>query len=278
MFFFLLFFISEFAESIESRLKRLGLMVDLLFPNPDVAVSKVLANIASRGVLYAIVVTPINLERHSASVNLLFGQPTEHRNMPIDDAIEFVYKNYQKLMRGEQVSGDDDEDNSSISSIPMADQRHPDQMQHLIKILAENRSMTVLQFDALIKYLQERRDIQYKKELGPSAEDILPSTSSTIGSSLAHRNASQTSASNAPPPPPEVDPEAELQKRIMEILNKPSITSSTSESTFSRSRNDKYEMQKSTQQQQSSQDSNLLSDPKVQRALDSLLSNNSFNM
>jgi len=56
-------------------LKQVGLMVDLLFPNEDVPLGRVLGNIASRGCLYAVVVTPINHEHHSLTLNILHGLP-----------------------------------------------------------------------------------------------------------------------------------------------------------------------------------------------------------
>ncbi len=48
---------------IESRLRNIGLRVDVLFPNPDIPLVKILDNIASRGILFAIVVASVN-EQH----------------------------------------------------------------------------------------------------------------------------------------------------------------------------------------------------------------------
>lgn len=246
-------------------MKRLGLLVDLLFPNPDVPVTKVLANIASRGALFAIVVTPVNLEMRSVSVNILYGQPVEHRNMPLDDAMEFIFKNFQQLIRGDKDAVEE-EPNSQLSSIPLTELRHPDSIQHLVNILAENRCLTVMQFDALIKYLQERREIQLKSELGESGSDL------ATGASTSQQNP-------AVPQQPEVDPEAELQKRIMDILNKPSITSIIPEPSFSRANapSELHDNGRRERPSSHSQEPQLLNDPKVQRALDSLLSNNAFN-
>ena len=53
------------------RLKNFGLKIDVLFPNPDIPLPKILGNIASRGVLFAIVVTPLNEEHKSMTVNIL---------------------------------------------------------------------------------------------------------------------------------------------------------------------------------------------------------------
>jgi hypothetical protein len=53
----------QYAEMIESRLKNLGLRIDVLFPNPDIPLVKILENISSRGILFAIVVNALN-EQH----------------------------------------------------------------------------------------------------------------------------------------------------------------------------------------------------------------------
>lgn len=250
---------------VESRLKRLGLLVDLLFPNADVPIGKVLANIASKGCLYAIVVNLQHLEMRSITVNILYGNPAEHRNMPVDDAIELIYKNFQQLMRGGSGDNaiDNDDSQSQYSNVPPSNIRHPEAVQHLINLLAENRSLTGLQYDCVIKYLQERREIQYKTELGDTSGDILPVT------------APQTSSQQPATPPP--DPEIEVQKRLRNILNKPPITNINNDSSILKSiKNESSYGNAPRPSGNDAQDSQLLNDPVVQKALDSLLLNQSF--
>lgn len=237
----------------------MGLAVDLLFPNPEVPVGKVLANIASRGCLYAIVIAPDNLDMRSVTLNILYGQPAEHRNMPLDDAIEFMVKNFQQLMRGEKVAGDHDDQKSQLASISLAQTRHPESMQYLINILAENRNLTVLQYDALTKYLHERREVQYKTELGDTGESLDPN--------IQNLNASSTLS--------EPDKEKELQKRIMDILNKPPITTPNKESLLTKQNQpNSVDLRKvlpaKIDGSHDRQEPQLLNDPKVQKALDSL--------
>lgn len=74
----------EYAEFIEKKLKNLGLIVDLLFPNEDVPIGKVLANISSRGCLYAILVMPINEEHRSLTLNILHGIPQGEKNCKME--------------------------------------------------------------------------------------------------------------------------------------------------------------------------------------------------
>ena len=55
---------------MESQLKILGIRVDLLFPNDQVPINKVLGNIQSRGCLYAILVLPVNVEQNSLTLTV----------------------------------------------------------------------------------------------------------------------------------------------------------------------------------------------------------------
>ena len=62
-----------FAEVIEARMKNFGMQTDVLFPNPDIPLHKILSNITSRGVLFAIIVTPLHEEHRSMTINILQG-------------------------------------------------------------------------------------------------------------------------------------------------------------------------------------------------------------
>ncbi|KAJ8925027.1 hypothetical protein NQ315_001198 [Exocentrus adspersus] len=223
--------LTEYAEFIEQKLKNLGLVVDLLFPNEDVPIGKVLANISSRGCLYAILIMPQNEENRSLTLDVLHGVPQEHRNMPLEDALILISRNFEGYMKGEQFGPDN----------PVAlnlNDRHSSSMQMLINLLAENRQLTSTQYDRLIKYLEERRELQREYEVAEGIE---------------------------PQDPQEADPKAvELQSRILNILNKsnepPIPTSITAPNPAP---------------QQEGQ-TPILKDPTVQKALDSLLMGDMF--
>ncbi|XP_017887600.1 homeobox protein 2-like isoform X2 [Ceratina calcarata] len=249
--------LTEYAESIEMRLKKIGLTVDLLFPNEDVLLSRVLGNIASRGCLYAVVVTPVNQEHHSLTLNILHGLPQEHRNMPVDDAINLMSRDFTTYKAGAR---------SVPLNTPFANERHPDAIQVLLNMLADNHQLTVLQYDRVIKYLEIKREEQVQVELGDAKD--LPTTTPTITVS---------------------DPkQAELQSRILNILNSnktnssvpvpspvpaptaaptpvPPATWGAAASTVTTS---------TTTTATGVAPSPLLNDPTVQKALDSLLQGN----
>ncbi|KOC60624.1 Nuclear receptor coactivator 5 [Habropoda laboriosa] len=250
--------LTEYAESIEMRLKKIGLTVDLLFPNEDVLLSRVLGNIASRGCLYAVVVTPINQEHHSLTLNILHGLPQEHRNMLVEDAINLMSRDFANYKAGGR---------SVPLNTPFANERHPDAIQVLLNMLADNHQLTVLQYDRVIKYLEIKREEQVQVELG-DVKDI-PTTTTTITVS---------------------DPkQAELQSRILNILNSnktnssapapspvpaptsaptpvPPATWGTAASTATTA--------STTTTTTGVSPSPLLNDPTVQKALDSLLQGN----
>lgn len=268
--------LTSYAENIEARLKRNGLTVDLLFPNDDVPIGKVLSNIASRGSYYAILITPENEERNSITVNVLAGVPAEHRNMPTEDAIAFICKDFEDRLRAEQQEKSKFRPmGGSAVRTPSLQDKHPEPIQNMLNLLANNRQLTVLQYDRLIKYLGERKELQIKYELG---EDVDPS--SVTSRLMPEKSKEQT--------------EKELQRKIMDILNKPSIVpqkprtdvkmpTAASFSSFgnvtigdasSSSSSSSYLPSKpatSSALPIAAAAPKLLHDPKVQKALDSLL-------
>ncbi|XP_068149796.1 uncharacterized protein Neos [Drosophila tropicalis] len=174
---------TKYAEYVEERLRNVGMRVDVLFPNEDVMLGKVLANISSRGCLYAVLVTAEHESLNSITVNILYGVPAEHRNMPLEDAITLVATDFRLKKQRDAVS----------TKVP----GHPFQIRQLLDMLCNNHPLTALQYDCLIKYLESKRQEQMKRELG---------------------DANALAKLKAP------DPEVELQKKILSIMNKPAVT------------------------------------------------------
>ncbi|XP_055690596.1 nuclear receptor coactivator 5 isoform X1 [Lutzomyia longipalpis] len=245
--------LTAYAEAIESHLKRLGLLVDLLYPNDDVPIGKVLGNISSRGCLYAVLVTPQNEEHRSITVNILYGQPAEHRNMPVEDAIKFIAENFREKVKRDTIASQAAlptpiATTQALPITPIATHtlkdKHPDHIQSLLVLLAENRMVTVLQYDKIIKYLNERREMQLKVELGDEA-----GTATAILEEQAQHQKKQQQ-------------ELDLQQKILSILNGPSITGSSATNTKPPLAPDNPNRENTIR---------LLQDPKVQKALDTVL-------
>lgn len=228
----------DYAEFIEGRLKRGGISADLLFPNADLTIGKMLSNIANRGSLFAVIISTEHKQNNSVTLNILYGVPSEHRNMPLEDAFALIFRNYQHLCQGEDGDITGDSDDSPYASIPMASTRHPDSLQHLINLLADNRTLTVLQLDCILKYVQERRENQYKFELGDTNIDLAHQSSSSTSAlgdakQLADGGEAKSEPGNAAAEAQaqKANDEEEIQKKILEILSKPSIPNIKPEAT-----------------------------------------------
>jgi len=185
-------------ENIENRLKNMGLSVDVLFPNPEIPIGKVLGNIASRGVMYAICVGPENEQHLSLTLNVLQGQQQEHRNMPVDDAMTFISKNFANMV---------DSGPSSASKIGMGGGGHPGDILKILGFLSDNRPLSIMEYDKMIKYLVGKRQDTLKEEYGDS-----------IPAHLLH-----------PPVGPNQEPAAkakqeELQNRVQKILSRRQVS------------------------------------------------------
>jgi hypothetical protein len=117
--------------------------------------------------------------------------------MPLDDAIRFIYKDFT----------------NKTKKIPHNVYQHPDAIQTLLKNLAENRALTVLQYDHMIKYLTSRREIQRKAEIGEDTcgLDFTPDNELSYAERRLARASGPTLSANT---------QDDLQKKIMEILNK----------------------------------------------------------
>ena len=200
-------------------------------------------------------------EHNSITVNILYGQPAEHRNMPVEDAIKLIADDFRKKLMRDKAAGVGMSQqrnivpstmnalphlpnpvqiipaNTSNYMAPPLKERHPEAIQTLLNLLASNMPLTVLQYDRIIKYLEQRRDLQLKVELGDAA-DIMEKT--------------------VP------DPEIELQKKILNIMNKPSVAETH------------YDLLYPTLEavQEDPRIMELLRDVRVQRALDSLMDSN----
>ena len=181
----------RYCEYVEKRLKNLGMDVDILFPNPDIPAHKILSNVQSRGVRFAALVTPRNEESRTLTVHVLQGpQQAEHQSLALDDALNALAKAFESALDME----------SKMGKIGPGE-NHPQDVLSVIGFMRENRPLSVMEFDRLIKYLVLRREQMLRAEYGDN-----------IPSHLA-----------VPPVGPQADPatrarEDVLKKKVYDIL------------------------------------------------------------
>lgn len=83
--------------------------------------------------------------------------------MPAEIALAMIARNFDAYMRGEKGLGPGP---VSVGGMVHGIDRHPEAIQTLLNLLKENRQLTVLQYDKVIRYLQEKREVQVKLEVG----------------------------------------------------------------------------------------------------------------
>ena len=110
--------------------------------------------------------------------------------MPTDDAIRFIYKDFVNKTK------------KIVTNI----YQHPDTIQTMLRTLTDNRSLTVLQYDHLIKHLSQRRELQRKAEIGEDVE-----FESTPEVTYLHP---------IPTPTTKASTQDELHKKVLAALNK----------------------------------------------------------
>ncbi|XP_043739411.1 nuclear receptor coactivator 5 isoform X3 [Cervus elaphus] len=239
----------DYAESVGRKVRDLGMVVDLIFLNTEVSLSQALEDVSRGGSPFAIVITQQHQIHRSCTVNIMFGTPQEHRNMPQADAMVLVARNYERY---KNECREKEREEIARQAAKMADEAilqererggpeegmrggHPPAIQSLINLLADNRYLTAEETDKIINYLRER-----KERLMRSSADSLPGPISrqplgaTSGASLKTQPSSQPlqsgqvlpSATPTPAAPP--TSQQELQAKILSLFNSGTVAANSS--------------------------------------------------
>ncbi|XP_025197395.1 nuclear receptor coactivator 5 [Melanaphis sacchari] len=241
--------LTEYAEFLEVNLKKMNMKVDLLFPNPDIPINRVLGTLAQRGTLYVLVVRDENKLYRSVTVDILHGIPEEHRNMPYKDALAFIVHSFDAFIRGEKMTPIPGLSGIPISEcgLPLGD-KHPEGIITLLNLLQDQRDITVLQYDMILKYLKEKKEEHIKEEVG-----VLPSFKPIVADLPILPAATAIQNPQA----------AQLQNRILNILNT-SLSSNT------------QPQQPIESNVTEKEPSSILQEPNVKKALESLFQGGSL--
>ncbi|KAM6120696.1 LOW QUALITY PROTEIN: nuclear receptor coactivator 5 [Phoenicopterus ruber ruber] len=194
----------EYAESVGRKVRDLGMVVDLIFLNTRLSLTQALDDVSRGGSPFAIVITQQHQVHRSCTVNIMFGTPQEHRNMPQADAMVLVARNYERY---KTESREKEREEIARQAAKMADEAvlqererpppmeegvrggHPPGIQTLLNLLADNRYLTAEETDKVINYLRDRKE----RLLRGSTESLQASMSRTVfgapsGSSLGSQS------------------------------------------------------------------------------------------
>ncbi|KFV18607.1 Nuclear receptor coactivator 5, partial [Tauraco erythrolophus] len=234
----------EYAESVGRKVRDLGMVVDLIFLNTEMSLTQALDDVSRGGSPFAIVITQQHQVHRSCTVNIMFGTPQEHRNMPQADAMVLVARNYERY---KTESREKECEEIARQAAKMADEAvlqererpppaeegvrggHPPGIQTLLNLLADNRYLTAEEMDKVINYLRDRKErllrgssdslqaSMSRQSLGAPSGSSLGSQSS-LPSSQAHQG-SQPLVSAPSVPVSSSNPQQELQAKILSLFN-----------------------------------------------------------
>ncbi|TKS70707.1 Nuclear receptor coactivator 5 [Collichthys lucidus] len=188
----------EYAETVGRKVRDLGMVVDLIFLNTEVSLTQALEDVGRARTPFAIIITQQHQVHRSCTVNILFGTPQEHRNMPMQDAMMLVGHNYESY---KVENREKEREEIARKAAKMADdvllreadrESHPVSVLTTITLLSENRFVTPDELDSLIAYLSDKR-----ARLLRSTED--PLAGHVSAPAAAHSNI-PASAAGLPPP------------------------------------------------------------------------------
>ncbi|XP_076870061.1 nuclear receptor coactivator 5 isoform X2 [Brachyhypopomus gauderio] len=235
----------EYAETVGRKVRDLGMVVDLIFLNTEVSLTQALEDVSRARTPFAIIITQQHQVHRSCTVNILFGTPQEHRNMPMQDAMVLVAHNYDSFKMENRAR---ERDEIARKAAKMADDvlmreherdGHPVSLLTAITLLSEGRFLTPDELTGLINYLQDKRDrlvqggaeshlgshpsaVQVTHEPQPPSQALPPAPHQTHPSLSTH----PIHSSHLPPAAtPTTSQQQELQAKILSLFNSGSGTS-----------------------------------------------------
>lgn len=230
----------DYAETVGRKVRDLGMVVDLIFLNTEVSLTQALEDVGRARTPFAIIITQQHQVHRSCTVNILFGTPQEHRNMPMQDAMMLVAHNYDAY---KVENREKEREEIARKAAKMADDvllREPDRESHpvsvltAITLLAENRFVTPEEMDSLISYLKDKRTRLLRSAAEPLSasvhvaapavahHDVPPSAAGLPPTSLSTLTPPQSShlgLSAGPSAAANPNHQQELQAKILSLFN-----------------------------------------------------------
>ncbi|XP_042197660.1 nuclear receptor coactivator 5 isoform X3 [Callorhinchus milii] len=241
----------DYAESVGRKVRDLGMVVDLIFLNTEVSLTQALEDVSRGGTAFAIVITQQHEIHRSCTVNILFGTPQEHRNMPMADAMMLVARNFERyrsetrekereeIARKASKMADDvimREREPPQSQNTMEDRGNPPSLQPLLNLLADGRYLSVEEMDKIIQYLRDKKErfIRGGDSMHGSIHNPAPIPRPSMGPAGLNpldARAQQSLPTNQPlkggPQDTQAAQQQELQAKILSLFNSGTSGSNT---------------------------------------------------
>ncbi|XP_039272610.1 nuclear receptor coactivator 5-like [Styela clava] len=149
----------DYAEMFLSKLKRTGLICDIVILDKFTSPSQVIDDATATGLLYTASVNLQNEIHQSVTINILQGQPQEHRNMPYEDALKLISRNFDAHLL--KLAGSKPDPALSQPLGEMTDKHGIEEIDPTLSLLlinlAEGKNLRLADLDKVIGFLNQKR-------------------------------------------------------------------------------------------------------------------------
>lgn len=217
-----------YGETVMKRLLAAGLSADMKALPYELDTLSMVDLASRKGTLFAIIVNEQNEIHRSITVNILYGSPQEHRNMPLEDALTLITRKFDKyvITKKERLAS------SSALTHPARRAFNPPgpNVVYLLNLLVDGRFLTLAELDLVLDYVSERRDCLLKSE-GLSARASgaplgLNHATNRINSESHGSFRSEPISSDQPPNGPSTQPigsEENSHKSLVSVFDNPLV-------------------------------------------------------
>ncbi|XP_015274740.1 PREDICTED: nuclear receptor coactivator 5-like isoform X1 [Gekko japonicus] len=156
---------AEYSTAIGHRLQDHGLVVEMIYLTSESGLTRALQEVKNDGSPFCVLVEPSNVALCSCTVIMLHQSIKIHRNMPMEDALALIAKEYEKIFadREQQERAEISHKAADLADDylerELCESYHvPLGIRHLLFLLSEGKHLFLEELNSISDYLKTRRN------------------------------------------------------------------------------------------------------------------------
>ncbi|XP_053127006.1 nuclear receptor coactivator 5-like isoform X2 [Hemicordylus capensis] len=156
---------AEYSTAIGHRLQDHGLVVEMIYLTSESGLTRALQEVKNDGSPFCVLVEPSNVALSSCTVIMLHQSIKIHRNMPMEDALALIAKEFKNIFGGREQQ---ERTEISHKAADLADDyleravyesyHVPLGIRHLLFLLSEGKHLYLEELNSISDYLKTRRN------------------------------------------------------------------------------------------------------------------------
>ncbi|XP_054856568.1 nuclear receptor coactivator 5-like isoform X3 [Eublepharis macularius] len=156
---------AEYSTAIGHRLQDHGLVVEMIYLTSESGLTRALQEVKNDGSPFCVLVEPSNVALCSCTVIMLHQSIKIHRNMPMEDALALIAKEFEKIFaeRKQQERAEISHKAADLADDylerELSESYHvPLGIRHLLFLLSEGKHLFLEELNSISDYLKTRRN------------------------------------------------------------------------------------------------------------------------